>query len=70
MPRATLTFKLPDEQQEFNMAVDVGKFFSFIHEFGNHLRAIRKWSEDEPSFEEIYDKWHEMLQDENISEYF
>ena len=45
MPRATLTFDLPDEQMELMQAVHAGEMSATIHELDQKLRSILKYGE-------------------------
>jgi hypothetical protein len=47
MPRATLTFKLPDEQPEFETACQASAAKSLLWDLDQHCRSILKY-EAEP----------------------
>lgn len=40
--KATLQFELPEENEEFRMAMDASKIFSFLSDLDNELRSILK----------------------------
>lgn len=46
MPKATLEFKLPDENEEFQSAVNGALMRSFVFDLWNHYRSIFKHSPD------------------------
>jgi hypothetical protein len=45
MPKAMLSFNLPDETEEFNAAKDGGLAFSVINEYFNYLRTLSKYED-------------------------
>lgn len=45
MPKAILEFDLPTENSEFKIAVNAGKYYSFIWRLNNNLRDVVKYSE-------------------------
>lgn len=45
MPKATLTFNLPEEQEEFNMASKASSAYIALHEYDQYLRARLKYEE-------------------------
>lgn len=44
MPKATLVFNLPEEQEEYQTAVGGANAASTLHKINNYLRNIRKYS--------------------------
>jgi hypothetical protein len=68
MPRASLHFKLPEENEEFTQAIKAGTYGAFIDAFDEWLR--RKYKHANPpsdaafkEYEEIRDKWYEFKKD-------
>lgn len=69
MPSATLKFNLPEEENEYNDAVNGGKYVSIIQELDNYLRGIIKYEDASNAkeklrhqhFQEVRDKIHELL---------
>jgi hypothetical protein len=55
MPKAQLSFDLPEDQQEFDNAVKGGHYLGVIEEFDNYLRGRLK-------YEELTEEVHEALQ--------
>jgi len=54
MPKATLTFDLPEEQSEFNIATRGGEFYCALMDIINELRNHNKYDKKiEECFEEI-----------------
>ena len=43
MPKFTLTFNQPDEQEEFNNAINGGKYRAIIEELDDFLRSKLKY---------------------------
>jgi hypothetical protein len=44
--KATLKFNLPEEQEEFNYALNGSDYYSFIWDFKQHLRSQTKHPKD------------------------
>lgn len=63
--KATLTFNLPEDQEDFARAAKVLDICSFIWEFEQYLRDQRKY-EGKDDIDAIWDKWHELKADEGI----
>ena len=43
MPKATITFNLPEEKTDYDMANSAGKMYSILWEIDQHCRAILKY---------------------------
>jgi len=70
-PTVTLTFKIPEQQEEMQRALDAGKYMSALWEFSNYLRSQYKYNDNltEEQFkmvETIREKFYEIVNDENI----
>lgn len=69
--KATLTFDLPEEREEFELATRAAAFMLVLHDFDQHLRSQMKYN-DQLSAEQfkIYDdlrsKLHEFASDNNV----
>jgi len=69
--KATLEFNLPDDQHEFDLAVQGSKMYSALWDISQELRAI--WKHEELSDEEfkmverIRNKFFEILEDNQIT---
>jgi hypothetical protein len=63
MPKATLTFNLPEENEEYMTAVHAGDYRSALWELDQHLRSIVKYTDNPNSeiYQEIRDKLREFL---------
>jgi hypothetical protein len=59
--RATISFKLPEEQTELQMALDVGKYHSVLNEVGNHLRSKLKHGDPSPEVREALQEVYDLL---------
>ena len=68
--KATLEFNLPDDQHEFDMAVQGGKMYLALWDISRELRTLWKYeelSEEEwKMVERIRDKFFEILDDHQI----
>jgi hypothetical protein len=69
--KATLKFNLPEDQAEFDFAVQGSKMYSALWDISQELRAI--WKHEELSDEEfkmverIRNKFFEILEDNQIT---
>jgi hypothetical protein len=70
MPKATLTFNLPEEQSEYELATKAGAYHSVIWEFTQTLRAKTKYGDGKlVDWEDVKDEWWNLLQEEGIDPY-
>lgn len=46
MPKATLTFNLPEEQSEFDLANNASKYYSVLWDLDQYLRNFVKYPSD------------------------
>lgn len=73
MPKATLTFNLPEDNVEYRITSKAGKMHSLIWEFTNFLRSKTKYAPDEESmktnWEEVRTEWWRHLEEEGIDPY-
>lgn len=69
--KARLTFNLPDDQHEFDLAIQGGKMYSALWDISQELRTLWKYeelSEEEwKMVEKIRDKFYEILGDHQIN---
>jgi hypothetical protein len=69
--KARLTFNLPDDQHEFDLAVQSGNMYSALWDISQELRTLWKYeelSEEEwKMVERIRDKFYEILSDHQIN---
>lgn len=71
--KAKITYNLPNEQHDFNCAVNGRKMYSILWELDQWLRGNVKYSPESMSEDEIkaYEKCrqtlHELMLNENIS---
>lgn len=56
MPKATLTFKLPEEQEEFHLTLKAGAYASVIEDLADHLRSKLKYADLTAEQEVIYEE--------------
>jgi hypothetical protein len=70
--KATLEFTLPEEQVEFDCAVDGVKWMSAMWDLDQYLRKKIKYESEEMSedtfkaFEECHEKLHQILNEEEL----
>lgn len=71
MPKATLTFKLPDEQVEFRHATQAGDMHSVLWEIDQYLRGQVKYcdhpTEIRAAYQAVRDRLWEELNARSIS---
>ena len=68
--KATLEFNMPEDQAEFDFAVQGGKMYSALWDISQELRKLWKYEElSEEEFkivERIRDKFYEILDENQI----
>jgi hypothetical protein len=68
---ATLTFTLPEEQEEFQCAVDGSEWKSAMDDISNWLRAKLKYEELTPEQDAAYEaarnQLHTIIQERGLS---
>ena len=69
--KAKLTFNLPEDQAEFDFAMQGSKMYSALWDISQELRTLWKYEElSDQEFkmvERIRDKFYEILNDSQIS---
>ena len=71
--KAILEFKLPDDQQEYDLANNALNFYSVLWELDQDLRAKTKYAADDllqdkyDAYEEIRDKLRELMSESNVN---
>ena len=65
--KTTITFNLPEDDYEYNLANSAGDMASFMWDFQQYLRSQWKYADTPDDIEAIYNKWFEMLGDNNIN---
>lgn len=69
--RATLQFNLPDDQHEYEIAVQAPKVQSFLWDFSQQLRAWQKYHHDFKSGDDALDKireeFYRLINEHNIN---
>lgn len=59
MPKVTLSFKLPEEQEEYELTMKAGKLNILVYELDQHLRQLTRYApETQP--EEITDAYQKI----------
>lgn len=71
MPKAVLSFDLPEEAREHEICINGGKYISCLQEFDNFLRSKLKYAElseeAHNSFEEARNFLHDLATSEGFS---
>jgi hypothetical protein len=69
--KAILEFNLPDDQSNFDLALQSANMYSSLHEIEQEIRRLWKYEElSEEQFkivEQIRDKFNEILIENNIN---
>lgn len=71
--KATLEFNLPEDNQDFQMAVNSMKFWSVLYELDQELRSKTKYAPDDlpqdkyDAYQEVRDRMYELMNEYNIS---
>ena len=65
--KAKLIFNLPDDNKDHLQAVMSSDAFSFMWDFQQYLRGQWKYADTPDDIEKIYNKWFEMLNNNNIN---
>jgi len=69
---AILKYNLPEDQAEFQIAIDAHKMYSLLFEFDQWMRTQIKYAPDEMSqekyeaLEECREKFHELLNEYSL----
>jgi molecular chaperone GrpE (heat shock protein) len=62
MPKGILEFNLPEEQDEFELANNAGKYYSVIWDIDQYMRNQIKYASDDTP--ELYREIIQMVRDE------
>ena len=71
--KAILEFNLPDDQQDFDLAVSAMKFWNVLYELDQDLRSKTKYAPDDlpqdkyDAYQEVRDMLYELMSANNIS---
>ena len=65
--KAILEFNLPEDEPEFRVAQDGGKWKSVAWDFDQWLRNVIKHTEEKPCPQDIRDKFYEILEDSGVT---
>ncbi len=70
MPKAILQFSLPEEQSEFDTAINAAKAKSMLWNFSNQLRSWDKYHHDftsgDDALEKIREEFYRLLNEHNV----
>ena len=64
MPTATLTYSLPDEQGDFDAAINGRKAFICLEEIDRKLRSLLKHGEPSDAEARLAEEIRQMIRDE------
>jgi len=62
MPKATLTFDLPEEESLHQMTINAGKYYSALFEIDQYMRNQIKYASDDTP--ELFGEAIQMVRDE------
>lgn len=71
--KAILEFNLPDDQQDFDLAVNAMKFWHVLYELDQDLRSKTKYASDDlpqdkyDAYQEVRDMLYELMSNNNVS---
>jgi hypothetical protein len=71
--KAKLEFNLPDDQQDFTLAVNAMNFWHVLWEMDQFLRSKTKYAPDDlpedkyDAYQEVRDKLFELMSENNIT---
>jgi hypothetical protein len=71
--KAKLEFNLPDDQQDFTLAVNAMNFWHVLWEMDQYLRSKTKYAPDDlpedkyDAYQEVRDKLFELMSENNIT---
>lgn len=70
MPKVTIEYNLPDEQHEYEVAMQATKSQSFLWDFSQQLRSWQKYHHDFKSADDALDKireeFYRLLNEHNV----
>lgn len=71
MPNATIKYKLPEEQIDFDLANKAGKWYSVLWDLDQYLRNKLKYGHNfktgDKALEETRKHLHELMEENNVS---
>ena len=69
--KATLEFNLPDDQTEYEVAIQAPRVQSFLFEFSQQLRTWYKYHHDfknaDDALNKIRDEFYRLLNEHNVN---
>jgi D-ribose pyranose/furanose isomerase RbsD len=71
--KAILEFNLPEDNQDFNMAVNAMKFWSVLYELDQNLRVKTKYAPDNlpqdkyDAYQEVRELLHQLMNEESVN---
>lgn len=66
MPKATLTFNLPDEREEYQIHMNASKYYCALHDLYLALRSDSKHGEGK--WADFYEKFWEILKENEVED--
>ena len=70
MPKVTIEYNLPDEQHEYEVAVQAQKVQSFLWDFSKQLRSWYKYHHDfknaDDALNKIREEFYRLLNEHNV----
>lgn len=67
MPKYIIEFTLPEEREEFEIAIQAGKFHSALWDLSNEIRSRTKHLDDKSTtWDEVRELFHEVLNESGV----
>ena len=68
--KATLSFQLPEDQDDFTLATNAAKYFGALWDFQNYLREKVKYQNNpQTDWEKVQDMFFKILEDSDVNLY-
>lgn len=71
MPKVNIEYNLPDEQNEYEVAMQATKVQSFLWDFSQQLRSWRKYHHDfkdaNDALDQIREEFYRLLSEHNVN---
>jgi hypothetical protein len=66
MPKATMTFDLPDEQYDFKCATNGSRYLHILQDMYNAFRDKSKYAQNDGSWDDAYDLFKSVCNENNF----
>lgn len=69
--KAILQYKLPDDQREYEIAIQANRVHSFVNDFSDQLRSWQKYHHDfkdaDDALDKIREEFYRLINEHNIN---